>query len=257
MSRFTCTALAILGLGFGTAQALAQESPPAQDPAMPAAVIPSADLPAALVDGQATGWRDFGAEDLVNVNGDDDTWTWGDDGVLHCSGNPVGVIRSKVPYVNFELMLEWQHLKSAGNSGVFVWSPRASLDVLKPGELPEGIECQVLDHGYTAEYEASSGEKADWFTTNGDVFPVGSSVMTPFAPVSPNGQRSFPVANHSRGFGEWNHYYIRAINGEVRLWVNGHEVAGGTACDPAHGHIALEAEGSPIDFRNMRIRILN
>ena len=24
---------------------------------------------------------------------------------------------------------------------------------------------------------------------------------------------------------EWNHYYIRAINGEVRLWVNGQEAA--------------------------------
>jgi hypothetical protein len=215
-----------------------------------------ADLPAAMIDGQGTGWRDFGAADLVNVNGDENTWSWSEDGVLHCTGTPVGVIRSREPYTNFELVLEWKHLKSAGNSGVFVWSPRASLDVLQPGELPEGIECQVLDHGYTAEYEASSGEKADWFTTHGDVFPVGGSVMTPFPPVSPDGSRSFPVASHSRGFGEWNHYYIRAINGEVRLWVNGHEVAGGTGCDPAHGHIALEAEGSPIEFRRMRIRVL-
>lgn len=250
-----CTAvvfLAVMGTMVLASGAAAQENeaPPA------AGAVEPVDLPAALIDGQTAGWRDFGAADLVNVNGDDDTWTWSDDGVLQCKGSPVGVIRSRDPFTNFELILEWRHLKSAGNSGVFVWSPRASLDVLKPGELPEGIECQVLDHGYTAEYEASSGEKADWFTTNGDVFPVGSSVMTPFPPVSPDGTRSFPVANHSLGFGEWNHYYIRAINGEVRLWVNGHEVAGGTACDPAHGHIALEAEGSPLEFRKMRIRVL-
>jgi Domain of Unknown Function (DUF1080) len=227
-----------------------------QEPAAAPHAGGSSELPAAMIDGQATGWRDFGADDLVDVNGDEDTWTWSDDGVLHCSGNPVGVIRSREPYANFELILEWRHLKSAGNSGVFVWSPRASLDVLRPGELPEGIECQVLDHGYTAEYEKSSGQKADWFTTNGDVFPCGSSIMTPFPPVAPDGRRSFPASNHSRGMGEWNHYYIRAINGEVRLWVNGHEVAGGTGCDPAHGHIALEAEGSPIDFRGLRIRVL-
>ena len=32
--------------------------------------------------------------------------------------------------------------------------------------------------------------------------------------------------------GEWNHYYVRAINGEIRLWVNGEEVSGGTGCEP-------------------------
>ena len=58
-----------------------------------------------------------------------------------------------------------------------------------------------------------------------DVFPVGNDVkMTPFPPVAPNGRRSFPSKNLSKGVGQWNHYYIRAINGEVRLWVNGEEV---------------------------------
>ncbi|MFO0885322.1 MAG: family 16 glycoside hydrolase [Pirellulales bacterium] len=27
--------------------------------------------------------------------------------------------------------------------------------------------------------------------------------------------------------GQWNHYYIRAVKGEVRLWVNGEMVSGG------------------------------
>ena len=34
---------------------------------------------------------------------------------------------------------------------------------------------------YRAVREASSGKKADWFTTHGDVFPVGTSRMKPFA----------------------------------------------------------------------------
>ena len=68
--------------------------------------------------------------------------------------------------------------------------------------------------------------------------------------------RSFPSKYLSKGHGEWNHYYIRAINGEVRLWVNGEEVSGGTDCDPSTGYICLESEGSPILFRKIRVREL-
>ena len=80
--------------------------------------------------------------------------------------------------------------------------------------------------------------------------------MKPFPPVSPNGRRSFPTEERTLGVGEWNHYYIRAINGEVRLWVNGAEVSGGSDCKPATGYVALESEGSPIEFRGLRIREL-
>jgi hypothetical protein len=80
--------------------------------------------------------------------------------------------------------------------------------------------------------------------------------MKPFPPVSPDGSRSFPTKELSRGVNEWNHYYIRAINGEVRLWVNGEEVSGGADCNPATGFLCLESEGSPVEFRNLRIREL-
>ena len=108
----------------------------------------------------------------------------------------------------------------------------------------------------TEQYERSSGKKANWFTTDGDVFPVGTSSMKPFPPVAPDGKRSFPTARHSRGTPEWNHYYIRAIDGEVRLWVNGHEVSGGSDCTPASGFLCLESEGAPVEFRRLRIREL-
>jgi hypothetical protein len=80
--------------------------------------------------------------------------------------------------------------------------------------------------------------------------------MKPFAPLSPNGRRSFPTADHTKGVGQWNHYYIRAINGEVRLWVNGHEVSGGSDCNPRTGYLCLESEGSPVEFRRITIREL-
>ena len=80
--------------------------------------------------------------------------------------------------------------------------------------------------------------------------------MKPLPPLSPNGSRSFPKENRSLGSPEWNHYYVRGINGEIRLWVNGIEVSGGSGCDPATGYLCLEAEGSPVEFREFRIRVL-
>jgi len=213
------------------------------------------DLPKAFVNGEGPGWRALWEDDFVNVNCDPDTWTWGD-GLIQCTGSPVGVIRTKEKITNFELVVEWKHLKHAGNSGVFVWVTDESVENLGRNKLPHGIEVQVLDLGYTEQYEKDSGKKADWFTCHGDVFPVGNSDLTPFPPVAPDGKRSFPSKNLSKGVGEWNHYYVRAINGEVRLWVNGEEVSGGTGATPATGYLALESEGSPIEFRNLRIREL-
>jgi len=210
----------------------------------------------ATIDDTQPGFRDLTAADFAKVNSADDTWSW-KDGVLHCTGQPVSVMRTARQYRNFEMVAEWCHLKSAGNSGVFVWATPASIERLttagKPG-LPDGIEVQILDHGYTEKMKAA-GKKTDWFGTNGDVFAVRVK-MTPFPPLSPDGSRSFPRQNRANGHGQWNHYYIRAINGEIRLWVNGEEVSGGTGCNPAEGYLCLESEGSPIDFRKLRIREL-
>lgn len=212
--------------------------------------------PKAFIDGIGPDWKTLTGDDFEHVNCDPDTWKW-EGGHAYCTGLPVGVIKSKVPYTNFELVAEWTHRKSAGNSGIFVWaSPEALID-LKRGALPPGgIEVQVLDHGYAEQFKAKNGKDPDWFTTNGDVFPVGKSTMKPFPPVAPNGSRSFPRKNLSKGIDQWNHYYVRAINGEVRLWVNGEEVSGGTNCEPRTGFLCLESEGSPVEFRNLRIRVL-
>ena len=218
--------------------------------------IQADDVTKAFIDGTGQGWVTLGEKDFVNVNCDPDTFAWKKDGSLYCKGLPIGVARSQKQYTNFELVLYWKHLKSAGNSGVFVWAPEKPLFALKRNQLPHGIEVQVLDHGYTEQYEKSSGKKATWFTTNGDLFPVGSSKMKPFPPTSPDGSRSFPRKNLSRGINEWNHYYVRAINGEIRLWVNGEEVSGGNHIEPRTGYLCLESEGSPIEFKEIRLREL-
>ena len=42
----------------------------------------------------------------------------------------------------------------------------------------------------------------------------------------------------------------------VSMTLNGKEVSGGTQCVPAKGYICLEAEGSEIHFRNLKIKPL-
>ena len=225
-------------------------------------------------------WRELTEDDFTFVNSHEETWRW-EGNVLHCTGLPVSVLRTRAMFTNFELEVEWMHEKAGGNSGVFIWASEESIKRLlnpsNPGPpLPDGIEIQMLDHAF-AEQAQARGEATDWFTTHGDVFPVRAK-MTPFPPTSPvpnqrpvmkdfgGGEfeivgretpgRSFPKKHLSKGHGEWNHYYIRATDGEVRLSVNGEEVSGGTNCDPSTGYICLESEGSPIQFRNLRIREL-
>lgn len=212
--RLTIAFGLLAGIGCLTAPPAVADDPPAP--------------PRAFLDGSGPGWHPMGEADFARANCDPETFTW-KGGQVHCTGKPIGVLRSKKVYGNFELVARWRHLESGGNSGFFVWVPEPVLEATKRGQLPRGgIEVQVLDHGYAEQYEKKSGKKADWFTTHGDVFPVGTSKMKPFPPTSPDGHRSFPSKRLSKGLNEWNHYYVRAINGEVRLWVNGEEVSGGT-----------------------------
>src|SRR3989442_12479076 len=72
----------------------------------------------------------------VNVNTAEDTWRV-KNGVLICSGHPIGVMRSEKPYENFVLHIEWMHIEPGGNSGVFVWS---SAQPNPTTRLPDGVE---------------------------------------------------------------------------------------------------------------------
>jgi hypothetical protein len=210
------------------------------------------------ITGNEPGWRALKQADFTPVNSADDTWSFDDEKAeITCTGQPISVIRTNKPLTNFELTVEWMHEKPAGNSGIFVWTSLKSLNALTAPGLPkEGIEVQILDPEFKNAYEKASGKKSDWFTCHGDVFPVGEAKLKPFPPLSPDGSRSFPTAETTKPHGQWNHYYVRAINGEIRLWVNGTEVSGGNNASPNNGYLCLESEGSPIRFRNLKIREL-
>ncbi|MEO8429647.1 MAG: family 16 glycoside hydrolase [Verrucomicrobiota bacterium] len=183
-----------------------------------------------------TGW--------VNANCAPETWSVRD-GLIHCTGKPTGAMRTSRQYENFILEVEWRHLSSGGNSGVFIWGT----PIAAPGvPFLRGIEVQVLDHGFNVP------GKNEWYTTHGDVFPIHGATMKPFG--RHNGQRSFPSEERSKGSPEWNHYRIVCTNGVLRLQVNGKEVSGGEECNYRQGYLALESEGAPVEFRNIRIKEL-
>jgi hypothetical protein len=195
----------------------------------------------------------FNGRDLsgwVNANCAPETWTVRD-GLIHCTGQPIGALRTDRQYENFILEAEWCHLISGGNSGIFIWGT----PIAAPGvPFLRGIEVQVLDHGYAEQYEKETGKKSDWFTTHGDVFPIHGATMKPFG--RSNGMRSFPSEDRSKRSPEWNQYRIVCTNGVIRLSVNGKEVSGGEDCNYRKGYLALESEGAPVEFRNLRIKEL-
>ena len=186
----------------------------------------------------------FNGRDLsgwVNVNCSPETWSVRD-GMIACTGRPVGAMRTERQYENFVMEVEWRHLKSGGNAGIFIWSSPLGA----PGvPFLRSIEVQVLDHGY--------GD-TDSHTTHGDVFPIHGSTMKPFGRHKE--MRSFPSESRSKPSPEWNHYRIVCEAGVIRLHVNGKEVSGGEDCVWRKGYIGLESEGSPTEWRNLRIKEL-
>jgi hypothetical protein len=198
------------------------------------------------------GWEPlFRPNDLdgwVNVNGAPETWSI-KDGVIACTGRPVAALRSVKQYENFELELEWRHLQPSGNAGIFVWA--SALPAVGQPFL-RAIEVQVLENSYGGK------EQNIWFTTHGDIFPIHGATMTPMRPQTHKGDKSrcFPIEFRSKPSPEWNHYRIVAQDGSIRLSVNGKEVSGGDKCVWRKGYLGLESEGSPTEWRNLRIKEL-
>ena len=92
------------------------------------------------------------------------------------------------------------------------------------------------------------------YTTHGDIFPIHGARMTPIN--GRGGQRAFPSENRSKPSPQWNHYRIICNNGDISLAVNGKVVTQGKAASPRKGYICLESEGSPVQFRNLKIKEL-
>jgi len=191
-------------------------------------------------------WTDlFNGRDLtgwVNVNTAPSTWQVTPEGSLHCTGKPIGELRTERMYQNFELEVEWRHLATAGNAGIFVWAD----DITARGvPFHRSIEVQVLENAYG---------NTESHTTHGDIFPIHGATMVPVN--GRGGERAFPTSERSKPAPEWNHYLITCKDGDITLAVNGEVVTRGTQCSPRKGYICLESEGGAVDYKCIRIRAL-
>jgi len=194
-------------------------------------------------------YRDlFNGKDLtgwVNVNTAADTWKW-ENGMLVCSGHPTGVMRTEKQYENFLLHVEWMHTEPGGNSGMFLWSgPQAN-----PGSpFPNGVEVQMLELEWP-NLNKRNGVTPPVAYVHGELFGVGKLKTTP---DNPRGERSMSIENRCKGRGEWNTYDVVAVDGVIKLSVNGKFVNGISRATQKKGYICMESEGAKIYFRNVRI----
>jgi len=178
-----------------------------------------------------TGW--------VPVNTAPSTWSV-KDGMLICTGKPIGELRTDRMYQNFVLELEWRHMVPKGNAGVFIWAD----DITARGApFHRSIEVQVLENAYG---------NTNSHTTHGDIFPIHGAHMTPVN--GRGGSRAFPTEERSHPSPEWNHYRIVCQDGDISLAVNGKVVTRGTECSPRKGYLCLESEGGVVHYRNLRIK---
>lgn len=189
----------------------------------------------------------FNGENLdgwVDVNTSPETWSV-KDGLLVCTGQPIGVMRSEKQYENFILVIEWRHMEAGGNSGVFLWS-----DAKPQGRLPKGMEVQMLELEFPYVHPNKDGTPRHLGYVSGELFGAGGLKAIP---QNPRGTRSMSHEMRCKGKGEWNQYVVVAVDGTVKLSINGKFVNSIRDADLRKGYLCLESEGAEIHFRKIQL----
>jgi hypothetical protein len=156
------------------------------------------------------------------------------DGVIHIHGDPFGFMYTEKKYKDYTLELEWRWAGEASNSGIFL-----IINDPQPGNaFPNSIECQLR-----------AGLAGDF------VLLGGSDLIEYVAPES--GRPAFPVvrkreASSEKPVGEWNKAKIEVVDGKITVYIN--DVFQNQGTSPLkEGHIGLQSEGLPIQFRNLTV----
>lgn len=198
----------------------------------------------------AAQWKDlFNGKDLsgwVNVNTRPETWRV-QDGMIICTGHPIGVMRTEKQYENYILHVEWMHLEPGGNSGVFIHADGTAAEG-KP--FPKGMEVQMLELQWPILNPDKDGKPRTDAYVHGELFGVNGLKIVP---DNPRGERSMSWEKRCKGKGEWNVYDVVSVDGVVKLSVNGKFVNGVSKATQRKGYLCLESEGAEIHFRNIRI----
>ncbi len=163
-------------------------------------------------------------------------------GLLVSLGTPGGHLITDKIYRNYRLEVEYRFAGKPGNCGVLAHAstPRALYKM-----FPKSIEVQMqhLSAGdfwcigediTVPDMEARRGPKAEWGGTEGKRRQIKNLTDGSEKPV-----------------GEWNTMVIECVGREIKVWVNGDLVNYGYDCTADRGQIALQAEGSEVEFRKL------
>ena len=173
------------------------------------------------------GWKLFVPDEGVDVR---TVWS-AREGVIHCSGSPNGYMRTEADYADYRLHVEWRWPGEPGNSGVM-------LHVSGPDKVwPQCIEAQ-LGWGYTGDF---------WFGVG--VGRKGSRNEEPVRVPRKKSESENPA-------GQWNCYDIVCRGNSVKYFVNDVLQNEMDEMTVRSGKIALESEGSAIEFRNIYLEPL-
>ncbi len=163
-------------------------------------------------------------------------------GLLVSLGLPAGHLISDDIYMNYRLEVEYRFAAKPGNCGVLVHAstPRAlykmfpkSIEVQMQHESAGDFWCIVEDIS-TPDMETRRGPREEWGGTEGKKRQIKNLTDGSEKPA-----------------GEWNSMVIECVGREVKVWVNGDLVNYGFDCTADRGQIALQAEGSEVEFRKL------
>jgi hypothetical protein len=166
------------------------------------------------------------------------------DGLLVSLGTPGGHLITDKVYKNYRIEVQYRFAAKPGNCGVLVHAStsRALYDM-----FPKSIEVQ-MEHTMAGDFwciqeditvpdmEKRRGPKENW-GVNGDK-------LRRIRRLAPNVEK--PV-------GEWNKMVIECLGNEIKVWVNDIFVNHGSNCTVSSGNIALQAEGSEVEFRKVEL----
>lgn len=189
-----------------------------------------ADEPVLLFNGKdLAGWTYHLNKPDVKM---DDVWSV-EDGVLRCKGQPAGyLLTKKNDFENYVLELEWRWPEKGGNNGVLV-------HVTEPGALgvwPKSLEVQLADK------EA------------GDFWVIGTTIEIDKPEGRIKDRRHINLSDgDEKPLGKWNKMEITCRGDEVLVKVNGKLVNHAKKVSQTKGAIALQSEGTPIEYRNVKL----
>ncbi len=155
------------------------------------------------------------------------------DGVLSTTGTPSGYLRTKETFKNYTLTFEWrwQPNTEKNNSGVLVHVSTPN----PTGVWPKSFEAQ-LEHGNA-----------------GDFWCIGET-LTAKGESPNNGKRWLRTADpKEKTLGEWNTMTVTCTETEITVHVNGTLTNQGKTLSTNQGTIAFQAEGFPIEIKNVLV----